>query len=158
MHCKTKMGIKRKGKMLYEIRICFPVLSRPVASYIKQRSRINNSSLHYSLWKDVYSFYRNFTLLEVICKGNFNCQCLNWCIIISPNKVINHWIFIFIQQNARQLFTNQLYLKFQPKMPGFFQDIVGDPRSQDPDFLELWTWQGKWFRNTAYIANTFTYC
>ena len=26
----------------------------------------------------------------------------------------------------------------QPKMSGFFQNNVRDPRSQDPDFLELW--------------------
>ena len=27
---------------------------------------------------------------------------------------------------------------FQPKMSGFLQNNVRDPRSQDPDFLELW--------------------
>jgi hypothetical protein len=45
-------------------------------------------------------------------------------------------------KKIHQMSINGSDLRSQPKMSGFLKDNVRDPRSQDPDFLELWVAPG----------------
>jgi hypothetical protein len=57
--------------------------------------------------------------------------------------VIHLWSIVIklcsnFDNNISKISTNMYFFWFQPKMSGFFQNYVRDPRSQDHNFLELW--------------------
>ena len=57
-------------------------------------------------------------------------------LFIDLRSITIKFCFIFSKKTS-QISINESYFWFQPKMSGFLQNNVRDPRSQNPDFLEL---------------------